>query len=136
VNSANGLDYGLLLIRLALGVVMVAHGAQKLFTFGYAGIVAGFTQTGLPAPQVAAALIIATEFGGGLLMLGGLLTRYVGAAFAFAMLVASIKVHLPNGFFMPAGYEFTMMLGATALGLALTGPGRYSIDAKRKSVSQ
>lgn len=134
MNSANGLDYGLLLIRLVLGVVMVAHGAQKLFSIGYGGIAGGFAQIGMPLPQVAAALIIATELGGGLLMIAGLLTRFAGAAFAFAMVVASIKVHLPNGFFMPAGYEFTMMLGATALGLALTGPGRYSIDAKRKSV--
>ena len=123
------LDYGLLIIRLVLGIVMVAHGAQKLFTFGHAGVTGGFTQMGMPAPAIAAALIIAVEFGGGLLMLAGLFTRFVGAAFAFAMLVASVQVHLPNGFFMPAGYEFTLTLGAIALGLALTGAGRYSADA-------
>ena len=123
------LDYGLLIIRLVLGIVMVAHGAQKLFTFGHAGVAGGFAQAGLPAPAIAAALIIAVELGGGILMLAGLFTRFVGAAFAFAMLVAAVKVHLPNGFFMPTGYEFTLTLGAIALGLALTGAGRYSADA-------
>lgn len=123
------LDYGLLVIRLALAVVMIAHGGQKLFTYGYAGVTSGMGQMGLPAPQIAAALIIAVEFFGGLLMLAGLFTRYVGAAFAFAMLVASVQVHLAAGFFLPAGYEFTMTLGAIALGLALTGAGRLSADA-------
>lgn len=122
-------DFGLLVIRIVLGIVMVAHGGQKLFTFGYAGVAGGMAQMGLPAPQIAAALIIGVEFFGGLLMLGGLFTRYVGGAFAFAMLVATVEVHLAAGFFMPAGYEFTMTLGAAALGLALTGAGRYSADA-------
>ena len=123
------LDYGLLVIRLVLAVVMIAHGAQKMFSFGHAGISGGFAQMGMPMPQVAASLIIAVELGGGILMLAGLFTRFVGAAFAFAMLVATVLVHVPNGFFMPTGYEFTLTLGAIALGLALTGAGRYSADA-------
>ena len=123
------LDYGLLLIRLALGLIMVAHGGQKLFTYGYSGVAGGMAQMGLPAPQIAAALIIAAELGGGILMLAGLFTRFAGAAFAFAMAVAAIQVHLPNGFFMPNGYEFTMMLALTSLGIAFTGAGRFSIDA-------
>ena len=108
---------------------MIAHGGQKLFTFGHAGVAGGFAQMGMPAPQIAAALIIAVELVGGLLMLAGLLTRYVGAAFAFAMLVASLKVHFPAGFCLPGGSEFAMTLGAVALGLALTGAGRFSADA-------
>lgn len=123
------LDYGLLLIRAALGIVMVAHGAQKLFTFGYPGVVGGFTQMGLPLPEISAALIIAAELGGGILMLAGLFTRFAGAAFAFAMAVAALKVHLAAGFFLPNGYEFTLMLAAASLGIVLTGPGRVSIDA-------
>ena len=131
MDTAKTLHYGLLLIRVALGVVMVAHGAQKLFTFGHAGIAQGFGQMGMPLPQVAAAVIIAVEFLGGLMMLAGFLTRYVGAAFGFAMVVASVMVHLPNGFFLPTGYEFTLMLAAAAFGLALTGPGKYSVDARK-----
>ena len=129
MDTAKTLHYGLLVIRIVLGIVMVAHGGQKLFTFGHAGVAGGFAQMGMPAPQIAAALIIAVEFVGGLLMLAGLFTRWAGLAFAFAMLVASVQVHLPNGFFMPGGYEFTMTLGAIALGLALTGGGRFSVDA-------
>ena len=123
------LDYGLLLIRAALGIIMVAHGAQKLFTYGYPGVVGAMGQMGLPAPQIAAALIIAAEFGGGILMLAGLLTRFAAAAFAFSMAVAAVQVHLPNGFFLPNGYEFTLMLALTSLGVAFTGAGRFSIDA-------
>ena len=130
MDTAKTLHYGLLLIRVALGIVMVAHGAQKLFTFGHAGVAQGFGQMGMPVPQVAAAAIIAVEFLGGLMMLAGVLTRYVGAAFGFAMIVASVMVHLPNGFFLPTGYEFTLALAAMAFGLALTGPGKYSVDGR------
>ena len=122
-------DFGLLLIRVALGTIMVAHGAQKLFTYGYGGVVGAMTQMGLPAPQIAAALIIAAELGGGLLVLAGAATRFAAAAFAFSMVVATVQVHLAAGFFLPAGYEFTLMLALTSLGLAFTGAGRYSIDA-------
>ena len=122
-------DFGLLLIRVALGTIMVAHGAQKLFTFGYGGVAGSMAQMGIPFPQIGAALLMATEFGGGLLILAGLLTRFAAAAFAFAMFVAATQVHLPNGFFLPNGYEFTLMLGLTSIGLVLTGAGRYSLDA-------
>ena len=123
------LDYGLLVIRVVLGIIMVAHGSQKLFTFGHAGVTGAMTQMGLPMPAVSAALIIAAEFGGGLLLIAGLLSRFAAAAIAFGMAVASIQVHLPNGFFAPNGYEFTLMLAAAGLGIVLTGPGRFSIDA-------
>lgn len=123
------LDSGLLLIRLALGLIMVAHGAQKLFTFGYPGVVGAMTQMGLPFPAVSAALLIAAELGGGILVLAGLLTRFAALAFAFAMAVAAVQVHLAAGFFLPGGYEFTLMLALTSLGIAFTGAGRFSIDA-------
>ena len=128
MDTAKTRPFGLFLIRLALGVVMVAHGGQKIFSCGYAGVAGGMAQSGLPLPQVAAAVIIAVELIGGLMMIAGLFTRWVGLAFGFAMVVASVFVHLPNGFFLPAGYEFTMMLAAAAFGIALTGPGHFAID--------
>ena len=127
--TSRTVDFGLLLIRAALGTIMVAHGAQKLFTYGYPGVVGAMGQMGLPLPQISAALIIAAEFGGGLLVLAGLFTRFGAASFAFAMLVAMTQVHLKAGFFLPNGYEFTLMLALTSLGLMFTGAGRYSIDA-------
>lgn len=127
--TSKTLDYGLLVIRVVLGIVMVAHGSQKVFTFGHAGVTGAMGQMGLPMPAVSAALIMAAEFGGGLLLIAGLFTRFAAAAIAIGMAVASIQVHLPNGFFAPNGYEFTLMLAAAGLGTALTGPGRFSIDA-------
>jgi putative oxidoreductase len=121
-------DIGLLIIRVVLGVIMVAHGSQKLFTYGLAGVTGSMGQMGLPAPQVSALLITAAEFGGGLLLIAGLLTRVAAAAVAFGMSVATVMVHLPNGFFAPTGYEFTLMLAGAALGLVFTGAGCYSID--------
>ena len=127
--TAKTLNYGLLTLRIVLGLIMVAHGSQKLFTFGYSGVTAGMAQAGLPAPALSAALIIAAEFGGGLLLIAGLFTRFAAAAIAFGMAVASIQVHLPNGFFAPNGYEFTLMLAGAGLALVLTGPGLFSLDA-------
>ena len=127
--TSKTLDYGLLVIRVVLGIIMVAHGSQKLFTFGYAGVTAGMAQSGLPLPALSAALIIAAEFGGGLLLIAGLFSRFAAAAIAFGMAVATVQVHLPNGFFAPTGVEFTLMLAAAGLGILLTGPGRFSIDA-------
>jgi putative oxidoreductase len=122
-------EYGLLLIRGVLATIMIAHGAQKLFTFGYPGVVGAMTQMGLPLPEISAALIIAAELGGGLLLLAGLLSRFAAASIAFGMAVAAVQVHLPNGFFAPNGIEFTLMLASAALGIVLTGPGRFSLDA-------
>lgn len=121
-------DIGLLVIRVVLGVIMVAHGSQKLFTYGLTGVAGSMGQMGMPAPQVSALLITAAEFGGGLLLIAGLLTRFAAAAVAFGMAVATVMVHLPNGFFAPTGYEFTLMLAAAALGLVFTGAGCYSLD--------
>ena len=86
------LDYGLLVIRVVLGIIMVAHGSQKLFTFGHAGVTGAMGQMGLPLPAVSAALIIAAEFGGGLLLIAGLLSRFAAAAIAFGMAVAAVQV--------------------------------------------
>jgi putative oxidoreductase len=124
------LDRGLLLLRIALGVVFVMHGWQKLAVYGISGVAAGFGQMGFPFPMANAALITAVELGGGLLLLAGAGTRIVAAMLAFAMLVATLTVHLKAGFYLPAGYEFTLTLMLVSLALAQTGAGRYSVDAR------
>jgi len=123
-------DRGLLLLRVALGVVFVMHGWQKLFVLGHAGVAGFLSQIGVPFPAVSAVLLTAVELGGGLAILAGAFTRVASALTASAMLVASVTVHLPNGFFMPTGYEYTLTLLLASLALALTGPGAYSVNAK------
>lgn len=144
-------DVGLLVLRLVAGVTLAAHGYPKLFggpgkqphpllarTMGPnypaamersgPGFVAGLEKMGVPYPEVAATASGLTEFGGGLALAAGILTRPTALAVAFNMGVAARKAHWKNGFYGQGGYEFPLLLGAVALSLALTGPGAISID--------
>jgi putative oxidoreductase len=123
------LDAGLAILRVVLAVIFLAHGAQKFFQYGIAGVTQGFTQAGIPLPGIAAPFVATLELVGGVLLLFGLLTRPVALLLAINMLVATLVVHLPNGFFNPMGIEFTMTLFAGTLALAMTGPGELSLDA-------
>ena len=123
------LDTGLTMLRAVTGTIFVAHGAQKLFVYGFAGVAGGFAQMGIPFPGVMGPFIGFLELFGGLALIAGLLTRLAGVGLAANMLGALFLVHLPAGFFMPNGYEFVLMLAASATTLAITGAGRYSIDA-------
>ena len=123
------IDLGLLALRLALGVVFVMHGGQKLFELGPGGVAGFLGSIGVPFPAVNAWLVIAAELGGGLALLAGALTRLAGLATAFTMVVAITTVHLANGFFLPAGYEFALTLMLASVALVLTGPGAFSVDA-------
>ena len=122
-------DLGLAVLRVITGTIFVAHGAQKLFVYGLDGVAGGFAQMGIPFPTVVGPLVGLVELFGGLALIAGLLTRLAGAGLGINMLGAFLLVHLPAGFFLPSGYEFVMMLGASAITLTLTGAGRYSIDA-------
>jgi putative oxidoreductase len=128
------METGLLIIRVVLGVVFVAHGTQKLFGwfggFGIAGTGGWLASMGFRPARLHATVSGLSELGGGLLLAFGLLTPLGAAAVAGVMIVAIATVHLPNGFFnTPGGYEFNLTLAATALALAFTGPGRYSLDS-------
>ena len=127
------METGLLLIRIVLGVVFAAHGAQKLFGwfggFGIAGTGGWLASMGFRPARLHATVSGLSEFGGGLLLAFGLLTPLGAAAVAGVMIVAIATVHTPNGFFNSSGgYEFNLTLAVTALALAFTGPGRYSLD--------
>ncbi|MEX0817781.1 MAG: DoxX family protein [Gaiellales bacterium] len=127
------MEAGLLLIRVVLGGIMAAHGAQKLFGwFGGHGIpgTAGWLESmGLRPARLYAAVNGLAEFGGGALLVLGLLTPLGAAAVAGVMFVAIATVHWKNGFFNSSGgYEFNLLIVATAIGLAMTGPGTISID--------
>ncbi|MFF1679428.1 DoxX family protein [Streptomyces sp. NPDC058256] len=125
-------DLGLLLLRLGTGGVLAAHGAQKLFGwFGGGGLEdtgATMESMGYAPGKASATAAGLSEAGGGVLLALGLATPAAGAAAAGAMAGAA-AVHAPNGFFAQGGgYEYAASLGLTAAGLAVTGPGRLSLD--------
>jgi putative oxidoreductase len=124
-----GPSLGLLVLRIVVGAVFAAHGAQKIFEYTIAGTVGSFSGMGIPLPEIAAPVVAFVELIGGILLVLGLFTRPVGILLAIDMIVALVAVHLPAGLWVgEGGYEFVAVLGAGALALALTGAGRFSLD--------
>jgi len=130
-------DVTLTFLRLVLGVVFFAHGAQKLLGwfggYGFHGTMGFFEHLGFPAPV--AFLIICTEFFGGLGLIVGLLTRIAALGIGVEMIGAIFLVHLPNGFFMNwygkqkgEGFEYHLLAIAMAGVLLLRGAGKFSAD--------
>lgn len=123
------INLGLTLLRTITGTIFIAHGAQKLFVFGLAGVSAGFGQMGVPMPELIGPFVALVELFGGLALVAGLLTRVASVGLASTMAVAILLVHLKAGFFAPAGIEFPLSLLAATIMLALTGAGAWSVDA-------
>ncbi|MFF8968271.1 DoxX family protein [Streptomyces sp. NPDC014995] len=132
MTSFDRRDLGLLLLRLGTGGVLVAHGTQKLFGWfgghGLEGTGQFMESVGYMPGKASATAAGLAETGGGTLLALGLATPAAGAAAAGAMAGAS-AVHVPNGFFAQSGgYEYAASLGLTGAALAITGPGRLSLD--------
>ena len=125
--------FGPLALRIPVGIIFVAHGAQKLFGafggYGLEGTGQFMASLGLAPGYLMALLAGSAEFFGGLALLLGLLVRPAAAALAFAMLVAIFAVHIDKGLFMSNnGYEFGLALLAAAVSLLISGAGRVSLD--------
>jgi putative oxidoreductase len=128
------MDVGLLVLRLVMGLTVAAHGTQKLFGwfggYGIAGTGQFFEQLGFRPGKVQAALAGLAELSGGLLLATGLATPVGAALVTMVMVVAVGSVHLPKGFWVSdGGFEYNLLVVASAFALACTGPGEYSIDA-------
>ena len=132
--NTNARNWAVLAPRLVVGVVMLAHGAQKLFGwFGGYGLEAsaGFfaNQLGLTPGIFWAALAGGGEFFGGLLLIIGLATRFAALTVGITMVVATVTVH-GGGFFAPEGMEYTLTLLAVSIALLIGGGGALSFDAR------
>ncbi len=125
--------WGPLALRVPVGVIFAAHGAQKLFGwfggYGLEGTGQFFDTLGLSPGALMAFLAGAAELFGGLALIIGLLVRPAAVALAFTMVVAIFAVHFPNGLFLSNnGYEFGLALLAASAALIFTGAGRASLD--------
>ena len=125
--------YGLTILRVCIGIIFVAHGAQKLFGWFDGGGLAGTAQwmesIGLAPGTVMALLAGGTEFFAGLALIIGLLARPAALGLTFTLLVAIFSVHISNGLFMANnGYEFALALLGGTLAVLIEGAGKLSVD--------
>ncbi len=126
-------DLALLILRVTIGLLFAAHGAQKLFGwFGGKGLkkwAATLQQLGMAPGGFWAAINALAEFLGGLLLILGVLTPVACAALISTMIVAIVKVHWTKGLWnRDGGYEFPLTLLVTALTIGLSGPGAYTLN--------
>lgn len=127
-------DFGLLLVRVVIGALMLGHGAQKLFGwfggYGIKGTGGWFESIGMRPGAFVAFLAGFTEVLSGVLLAAGLLTPVGGILLALTMLIALVKVHGPNGLWITNnGYEYNLVLLVVGVAFAFVGAGEYSLDA-------
>jgi putative oxidoreductase len=125
---------GLLILRVVTGLLLAAHGSQKVFGWfkgpGFAGATSYFQSLGFRPAWFWTLLVCLAEFGGGLLLALGLLTPLASLAIIADMIMAILKVKIANGFWASNnGSEFELTLLVISLALGLMGPGTYSLDA-------
>ena len=135
----NLLNAGLLTLRLMAGAVLTFHGAQKLFGwfggYGITGTAGFFEQLGIPFPTASVILAGSAEFFGGLVFLAGSGTRLAAVPVAFTLFVAAFSAH--SGFSaQTGGMEYPLTLAVLAVGLGLTGPGRWTVGHLFSSQTQ
>jgi putative oxidoreductase len=122
-------DWALLFARLLVGVVMFAHGYQKMVINGLGRTTEGFENLSIPLAIVSAAFVTVVEFVGSVLLIAGALTPLMCSLMLVIMVGAAAFVHGTNGIFISnGGWELVGVIGAGLIALAAVGPGRYSVD--------
>ncbi|MCH9642288.1 MAG: DoxX family protein [Actinomycetia bacterium] len=126
----SALDVGVLILRVALGLTMAAHGYNKFFgRGGLAGTAGWFDSIGMKPGMFHARIAASAEMAAGMGLAVGLLTPVPAAGFVALMLVAAWTVHKPNGFFIVKdGWEYNLVLAVAAVAVATIGAGRLSLD--------
>ena len=120
-----------LVLRVVLGIIFAYHGYDKIFIKGMPAITSMMGSLGLPLPSLMAFLVSYGEFFGGVLLIIGLCTYWVSLIDIVIALVALFTVHISNGFSMAnGGYEYILLILAGSISMFITGPGKYSVDAK------
>ncbi len=122
-------DWALLFARLLIGVVMFAHGYQKMVINGLGRTTEGFENLSIPLAILSAAFVTVVEFVGSVLLIAGALTPLMCSLMLVIMVGAAAFVHGTNGIFISnGGWELVGVIGAGLIALAAVGPGRYSVD--------
>jgi putative oxidoreductase len=127
-------DIAMLVLRIGIGTIFVAHGLQKLLGWwdgpGWEGFKGFIGYLGLKPPLFWASISLVAELGGGLALIAGLLVPLAAAGLVAQAIVLLIKVHWPNGFWSPAGgIEFPVAFLVGVFAIQLLGPGAWSLDA-------
>ncbi|MCU8030607.1 DoxX family protein [Shewanella sp. SM73] len=122
-----------LALRIPIGIILIAHGSQKLFGwfggYGLEGTGQWMASIGLTPGYLMALMAGSSEFFGGLFLLLGLLTRPTALVLSFTMVVAIFSVHIGNGLFLANnGYEFGLALLAATVSLTVSGAGKFAVD--------
>ena len=132
MKKENMMDLAMFLVRIIIGVVFAAHGAQKLFGMfngiGLEGTARMMEGMGMAQPYVVASVWASIEFVGGIFLLFGILVRYSAAAMVLTMIIRMWKINLAYGFFIQdGGVEYNLLVIAACMPLILLGGGSWSV---------